>query len=273
MHKGFAVSQLPERFRSKFDTDFEVVNKKQMFFVKQVPDSPRFGSLKEAHNYIATLETGKLAEYVHRKYSHYGYKLSHPIHYSPEWTPEGQKYAYRPERYRCIENVSPDLRRVGDSDEIVRLRHTGWYMDNYQDETVHGAVYQLPARDGKPQYVPAYDDPYNPNYAVLDFHSITDDKEDAARWADSMAEHCAEEAREYQAKDEAENRINEIAEEIQMLYSDFRDKSRQIRANCDALKGIPVVRELIRNEWQRTKEQIHKLRKERERVEEYGIEY
>lgn len=212
--------------------------------------------------------TAALEAYIARKYGAYGYKKRKAIYYNREWQPEHSR-----DYYRWVENVSDGLREVGDSDDIVRLRHTGWFVDNYQDETVHGVVYQLPARNGVAQYVPAVNDPNNDNCAAVDFRSVTEDKEECARWADSMAESWAEREREYQAKEDAKIRIEEIEEEIKTLYTDFRDTARAIRADCDALQGIAVVRKLVRKEWTRTKEQIHKLRAQRKRIEEHGIEY
>lgn len=212
--------------------------------------------------------TQTLEEYIARKYGAYGFRKGKPIAYNPEFTAEGTR-----DRYRWVENVSDGLRFVDVSDKIIRLNHTGWYSDNFQDETIHGEVYQLPAHEGKPQYVPAVSDPNNDNCACLDFSSVTDDKEDAARWADSMAEQWAEREREYQAKEDQKQRLEDIEDEIKTLYADFRRISREIRANCDKVRGIAVVRELVRNEWTRTKAAIHKLRAERERIEKYGIEY
>ena len=276
--KGIALSQLPDRFRSKFDTEWEMASGKQQFFVKGLKDSPEFDSLKEVHRYIATLETGALAEYIHRKYSHYGYAKGNPIEYNPEFIPgekqDGTLPKYIPrDRYRWVENVTDGLRWVGKSDDLIRLDHTGYYTDNFQDETVHGEVYQMPARNGEPVYIPAVNDPCNENCACLDFTSTTSDKEDAARWADSMAEKWAEMEREYQAEESRKVRLEEIGEEIQGLYQEFRRVSRELRANCDKVAGVQVVRELVRREWQRTKQSIHKLRAERERVDQYGIEY
>lgn len=212
--------------------------------------------------------TQALEDYITRKYSTYGYRKGKHIAYNPEFVAEGSR-----DRYRWVENVSDGLRYVGASHDIINLNHTGWFADNFQDETIHGEVYQLPAREGKPQYVPAVSDPNNDNCACVDFSSVTDDKEDAARWADSMAEQWAEREREYQAKENQKQRLEDIEDEIKTLYADFRRISREIRANCDQVKGIAVVRELVRNEWKRTKAAIHKLRAERERIEKYGIEY
>lgn len=266
--KPYAISLLPERFRSKHDTDWEVVNKKQKFFVKGVVDSPRFDSLESCHRYIASLETGALAQYVQRKYGHYGYKSVREIEFNPEWSPEKSR-----ERYRWVENVSRGLRHVGAADKIIRLNHTGWFTTNFQDETVHGEVYQMPARGGVCQYIPAVSDPNNSDCAVLDFHGITEDKEDCARSADSMAEAYAEREREYQAEESRKQRLEEIDTEIKTIYQDFRRVSREVRASCDRLAGVTVVRELVKREWQRAKAEIHKLRAERERVDRYGMEY
>ena len=228
---GFAVSQLPERF-------------------KRQPMS-------------AVMDA-----YVSRKYGKYGFRRVKAIEYNREWIPDGTR-----DSYRWVENVSDGLRHVGQSDYIIRIDHKGWYVDNFQDETVHGEVYQLPARNGQLQFVPAVNDPYNKDCAALDFHSIADDKEECARMADSMAESWAEREREYQAEESRKERLSDIQDEIKQLYQEFRRVSREIRTNCDRLAGISVVRELVRKEWQSTKASIHKLRAERERVERYGIEY
>lgn len=209
-----------------------------------------------------------LTNYLQSRYSKYGYRKGKHISYNPEWTPE-----HSSERYRWVENVSDGLRVVGTADDIVRLDHDGYFTDNFQDETTEGIVYQLPARNGKEQYVPANTDPCNPDCAVVDFHSVTDDKKEAARWADSMAENYAEREREYQAKEDAESRLEEIEQEIKDEYKDFRDIVRELRANCDRVTGISVVHQLAREKWQGTKKLIHKLRAERKRIEEYGIEY
>lgn len=191
------------------------------------------------------------------------------ITYNPEWHPE---YSIG-KSYRWVENVTPALRFVGASHDIISLRHTGYYTNEFCDETVNGEVYQLPARNGSPQYVPAVNDPCNSNCACIDFHSVTDDKEEAARWADRMAELWAEVEREYQAKASAEARLEDIDAEIKAEYLDFKRIAKELRANCDKLQGISVVRELVRNEWQRTKNAIHQLKAERQRIETEGYIY
>ncbi len=212
--------------------------------------------------------TETLSAYIDAKYSAHGYKRRQYIEYNPEWTPEDSR-----DRYRWVENVSKGLRFVGKADKLVKLGHTGWYMDNFQDETVHGQVWQLPARNGEPQFIPGVNDSRNPDASAIDVHSITSDKEDCARTADQMAKNWAEREREYQAKQDAENRLEEIEAEIKDEYQDFRRITREIRANCDAVKGVAVVRELVKEKWQRTKAAIKKLKREAKRIEDHGMEY
>ena len=209
-------------------------------------------------------KTEVLNDYISRKYSKYGYRKNSPIAYNPE---------SKENHYRWVEHISDGLREVDEASKIIRLDHTGWFVDNFQDETVHGIVYRLPARDGKEQFAPAVNDPWNQDCALVDFHSITDDKEDAARWADSMAERYAEKEREFQAEESAKMRIEDINEEIKKEYQEFRRISRELRANCAVIQGIEVIRELVRDKWKVTKATIHRLRTERERIETYGIEY
>lgn len=212
-----------------------------------------------------------LDTYIKAKYSKHGYKLNRAILYGPEFPASDSRH--NSDYYRWIENISNGLRFVGTAHTLVRLNHKGWYIDNFQDQTVHGEVYQLPARNGEPLYMPAVNDPNNDNCACIDFRSITSDKEDAARWADSMAEQWAEREREYQAKESARMRLEDIEQEIKDKYAEFRGISRAIRANCDKLQGVTVVRELVKDKWEHTKSAIRKLRLEQKRIQDHGIEY
>jgi len=136
------------------------------------------------------------------------------ITYNPPSTERGH------ENERWIENASNGLRFVGLAHDVARdnnrprlIEHTGWYVDDFQSETVSGAVLQLPARNGVPQYLAAVQDPWNDDAFLVDF-SIMDDPCDAARTANSMAETYAENAREYQRIANAEQRIDEISDEL-----------------------------------------------------------
>lgn len=54
------------------------------------------------------------------------------------------------------------LRFVGYCDKLYsHIRHTGWYTDAFQNETIRGVVYQLPGRNGKARFVVGHDNPDN----------------------------------------------------------------------------------------------------------------
>lgn len=222
------------------------------------------------------------AEYVARRDKRRK-QAERSISFNPEFTPhdatEQPRYRVDDRRFRWVERPSDGLRFVGKVHEIRMdgsgnlpyfdrslIDHTGWFMDAFQDNTAWGEVYQLPARDGKNIYVPAIstkeDEKYNNHGAILDFHSTTDDIKDAIRWADSMAERYAEDEREYQARESARLRIEENTKEIKTAYAEFRALCREIRENCDAVKGLTEVRKLIRAEYRRVKAEVRKLRKE-----------
>ena len=165
------------------------------------------------------------------------------IVYGPEWTPDGTR-----ERYRWIENASRGLRVVGASHEILprsRDSHTGWYLDPLGDgETVCGTVLQLPSRDGSPCYMPAVSDPYNADCYVCNFHNLTGDKEDAARWADSMAEHYAERERDFQTRESAKLAAEEAREEALEARQEAHRLARDLGTAGHTLP--PSMRDVVR---------------------------
>lgn len=194
-------------------------------------------------------------------------RLREGILYNPEWKPEHSN-----NRYRWIEHPTRGLRLKGSAHELARaegqrLDHTGYYTDSFQSETVHGEVYQLPGKDGEPRYVPAVNDPNNDG-AILDFHSVTSDLMDAVRWSDSMAEYYAEDCREGEAKDTAEQRVSEIKAEIEDTIAEVRALCTELRANCDKLTGLDKVKAAIRAEVLGARRKIHALRKEQRKIED-----
>lgn len=246
--------------------------------------------------------TRLMSLYLSRRWKAHSYgwfKRAKYIEYNREWTPERDKDAMRwgrnPERYRFVEHPKSNypsvsggqwgLRFIGKVSEIrmsgdgnlpyfdhALVDHNGWFIDNFQDETISGEVYQLPARDGKNQYVPAIGDENNDG-ATLDFHSVTDDIREAIRDADRMAERYAEDEREYRAKEDAKQRIEDIDEEIKTARADLLTLIRELRANCDKLTGLASIRAVIREHIQAVRAQCDALAEERENVEENGIDY
>lgn len=132
------------------------------------------------------------------------------------------------------------LRFLGYADKVSRrLGHTGWYMteENRSGETARGAVLQMAARRGRPQYVPAMESPHNPGTFLVDFASITpgiyggagecdpvdDDGVDTAA-AVAMADDYAEDARRYDVADNAGREYARNREEA----SDARKEAREL---------------------------------------------
>lgn len=173
------------------------------------------------------------------------------ISYGPEWTPDGTS-----DRYRWIEHASKGLRIVGAAHEIKPdwrpiVDHYGWHLDPRGDgETVHGAVLQLPARNGVVQYVPAIADPFNADCYCCDFRSVTDDLRAAIYAADSMAERYAEREREYQLNESAKMRAEELREEACELRAKHRATVADMRAlrelAPDAPNACAVLRDSLR---------------------------
>lgn len=106
--------------------------------------------------------------------------------------------------YRLQWCENPPMRKIGLATDTVRLSHTGWCTNPDGDgDTVHGVVFQLSPRNRKPRFVPALNDPCNPDgdaaMLCLD-HIVTADGSDpdraryaAARVADQIAETYADE--------------------------------------------------------------------------------
>lgn len=225
--------------------------------------------------------TEPMARYLSRRWSahSYGwYKLDKSIAYNQE----SEK-----SRYRWVEDIEsvPGIRRVGKAHEIKGnkvpwhiegtesfhrslIDNTGWYVDSWGNESVSGEVYQLPARDGQAIYVSAIEDHNGNGGALIDFHSGTDDIRQAIYTADSMAKRYAEDEREYQAKDQAEQQIADIDVEVKTLREKFKGLAREIRANCDKLVGLDRVRGLVREEYKRFRRETRELRKRQRELRE-----
>jgi hypothetical protein len=138
------------------------------------------------------------------------------------------------------------LRRVGYADECLSMRHTGWYLeDDWSGELARGVVFQLPAAKGKPRFLSGIADPHNDGPAILSLE-VFDEKEEAARNADYLAERYAEKERDYQRAWRAGQDYRELGDEIAALRTDTLElfaERRELRklvgdkfkASCRAL--------------------------------------
>ncbi len=165
--------------------------------------------------------------------------------------------------YFC-DNWPDGFRYIGSAYDVCRaehsrrVEHTGWYTDSFQDVTLAGHVLQLPARDGKPVFIPGT--------ALSDWDGVTlypldmyDDALDCAQAADQYAEHDAEASREFYAKDQAEQETERLREEIVTLRADARALIRDMKAARHAgLLDYPAICAALRYKLADVREESHK---------------
>ncbi len=188
---------------------------------------------------------------------------------APQWYgprgQAGQAWQESGDSMRWLDGYSHlGLRLVGYADELLSgVRHTGWYADCDQSETLRGAVWQLPGRKGRARFVYGYvefegREELNPDSAavcVSDILSLvrkgedsiwndqtdSDECRDAARYADGMAESVAETRRDdreaYNAGRDAAERHGEAIE--------ARDKARAILSELREAKRGPIYPPLV----------------------------
>lgn len=170
--------------------------------------------------------------------------VGYPQFYSPEGgiTRQPKKPAYA-----WIENPTDSgLRFVDYADKIANLDHNGWYTmdDGDNGEVMRGVVFRLPHGRG---FIAGYADPCNDGPAFVEL-SIIDDEKDAARIADSIAEHYAEQERDYQRAWQAGRRFDNLLEEIQNARRDCLELIRETKEACAALANYSAIKATIRGE-------------------------
>lgn len=234
--------------------------------------------------------------------------------YSNEWPWQRGAHNVTRQRKECpgdnyawIENTkSAGLRFVGYYDEICkdyyRIRHKGYYTDEFQDEVFRGAVWQLPAQHGVARYIAGYADPINDGAAYVDLDIISETsaprrrwnsskrayeplapvpqdecndsaKRDAALRADSIAENNAEREREYNAAWQAGSRWSDLGDEIAKERAFTLALLVESRPERHAKRetATPHICEAIRATVRRGVSSIAKMRRERaELFDNYG---
>lgn len=146
------------------------------------------------------------------------------------------------------------LIQVGEAHELTRLNHTGWYTSEdgaeYGDEVLKG-------------FVLAYRNPHKLNddsrlfYIAATRHSdwdgvtvyadcIHDTPEDAARYADECARVQAEQCREADAIDRAEQRQQEAREELHAANKATLELIREAKQSTLGPAVCAAVRQVIR---------------------------
>lgn len=137
-------------------------------------------------------------------------------------------------------SIADGFRDIGDSHDIVRMDHTGWFKDADMSETICGHVWQLPARNGEPVYLAGYREP-DSGYVILEVNgkrfATYDDKEDAARAADGLAERVADEEREYNERWHAAHDADTEADDAKQEMRDIRKRLRRVAATVRVLRN------------------------------------
>lgn len=193
-----------------------------------------------------------------------------------DYNPAHEAYGYR--NLRWVENVSDGLRLVGFADEIARkersraIEHRGWFTHDDGDppDVLRGIVYQLPARNGQPQYVYGYDDPNNDDCALLCFDPVPTVME-AARDADRLAEIYAEHERDFHRAWDAGCRYSSLGESIKELRQEALQLGAEMREARRTGINAPTICNTLRERIGQIYRSIQKARKEREKLHDtYG---
>lgn len=165
-------------------------------------------------------------------------------------------------RPMCASPGYVHFRDCGDAHDIAprAIRHTGWYGDEYGDNLCVGHVWQMPARDGTPRYVPGYrwTDADIVTLYPLDVH---EDKADAAASADGYAECAAELEREYQAAESARLAVDEARERIREYRAEHRAIVRELRT-VPASAARPALCSAIRARLRALRSSVSRARDE-----------
>ena len=147
---------------------------------------------------------------------------AYPAAYGYIDTREGQ--GMRRDSDGTTPSYSADLRFAGISDEILKLRHEGWYVDRYRHEVTRGVIYRLPSGRG---FLAGWTDPWNADKdgrgpCNLELRSHPDERE-AARAAERLAELAAERMVEDSLEQEAQYRLEQALEDATRVRNDIRD--------------------------------------------------
>lgn len=154
-------------------------------------------------------------------------------------------------------------------DANSRLRDiSGYYCDEHGDgDTLQPIIARLPSGRG---FLAGWT--MGPGMCGAVGPRVYSELDDAARAAHRMAESDAEQAIIDNQRESAEMRLEDIADEIKHAYAACRALCAEVRANCEKLDGLAVVRGLIRAEVRRVRREVRKLYKEREELRaELGV--
>ena len=220
-------------------------------------DSLKYGSkyrLQQKRRYLAERQAGKNGHnWAENTWRDCPYIASVSLDWCGTWSRAiGGDFvgAYNVDNFNCT-----PFNLEGDADHILRLGHSGWYCDDNQFETIQGVVLSYHRKNEKTKkrelvFIPAVQWSDRDGVTIWP-NEIYNEKEDAARAADSYAESIAEEEREYSEADylalQSAEFVQETIETIKQARSEFHTLAADYRKSllsgsvCNLLK-----RELLR---------------------------
>lgn len=138
--------------------------------------------------FVFTLPSGSFKARIERM----RHAVTGPYYHAPKAGDKGQGFYLE-------SDGMPGLRwEWCDEVQGAGIKHQGWYCDEFGDTTIRGIVMTLPRGRG---FIAGWS--MGENMASSVDYAIFTDKCDAARVANSMAEHAAEEQRKYEAEERA----------------------------------------------------------------------
>ena len=168
----------------------------------------------------------------------------------------------------------------GRADEIIRLDHTGWYVDSFQDGIQFGIVREVETAKG-PRYLACISEPWNgdkkgngPCRIECRENGLPywyDCEREAARNADGAAEASAEEMREWSEQADERQQAEQTADEMRQTIATARSEARELIAGIRQSTLAPSLCQRMRREVTRLREKSadawEKLREAREVME------
>ena len=134
----------------------------------------------------------------------------------------------------------PEFRGERDADDIIGLRHTGWFTDTECSETAVGIVARLPHG----RFLAGYR--WTSNGERVYFPEVFDDEREAALAADSHAEAFAEDAREdserFNAMQDALAHVEEVADDVAMAFQARNVSPRHREYARDRIEELRAAR-------------------------------
>lgn len=139
----------------------------------------------------------------------------------------------------------------GDKEAMRILEHQGWFTDSFQNGTVYACAIEvrIPRRRAKREGVEHDDRGQGDGYTRIrwvaatehsdwdqiriDRNNLHDTLRDAILEADSVAERYAEVCREADAKDQAEQRIADLKQEIEDSQADIARYKAELESLCE----------------------------------------